>query len=168
MAGRTEKILARVITRASVLLRLFPLAGRFVELLQDPGGVPADYAEWRDVFGDHAAPGNNRVFADGDTGGDHCVCSDPAVVFDDNGLGGAFLIPDRGMDIQIAVIQAGDANVLGHYYVIADGHGSGQYAADADHDVIPDDDVPDAVVDADKVLYNGLIAELKLSEGHHV
>jgi hypothetical protein len=66
------------------------------------------------------------------------------------------------------MIKAGDADMLGHDDVIPDSYGTGQHAADADHDVVPDGDVADTVVDADKVFDDRSVADLKLPEGHYV
>jgi hypothetical protein len=58
--------------------------------------------------------------------------------------------------------------MLGHDDVIADSYGTRQYGADTDHDIVPDDDVSNAVVDADKVLDDCPFADNKLSERHHI
>lgn len=137
-------------------------------MFEDFGRVSADHAEGGDVFGHHASTGNDGVFADGDAGGNDRIGADPAVIFDRNLVGGTLLIPDRDLDIGISVIKAGDADMLGHNDIITDGHGAGQHTADADHDVVADNYISDAIVNANEVLYDRPVADDKFPEGGNV
>lgn len=108
------------------------------------------------------------MFAYGYTGSNDGIGAYPAFVLNSDLSSRTFLETDRGVNICIAVIQAGQDDVLCEDYMIADLYRSDQNIAEPDRTMFPDNDISHAVIDTGEVLDDAMTAEDKLPEGQHI